>query len=47
MWKDNYYYLQALRDEMRGYVHTGDFNSFKHIGLQLEQAFHQLEARLG
>jgi len=47
MWKDNYYYLQSLRDEMCGYVHTSDFNSFKHIGPQLEQAFHQLEARLG
>lgn len=47
MWKDNYYYLQSLRDEMRGYVHTGNFASFSHIGAQLEQAFHQLEARLG
>lgn len=47
MWKDNYYYLQVLRDEMRTFARSGDFSSFTHINSQLEQAFHQLEARLG
>jgi hypothetical protein len=46
MWKNNYYYLAKLRDEMINYVRTEDFGQFKHIGARLEDAFHQLEASL-
>jgi hypothetical protein len=46
MWKDNYYYLEALRDQMRNFVRTKDYISFDHIGNELEAAIHQLEARI-
>lgn len=46
MWKDNYYYLEALRDQMCNFVRTGDYSFFEHIGVHLERAFHQLEPRL-
>lgn len=46
MWKNNYYYLLRLKDQMINYVRTGDFNAFKYIGAKLEEAYKQLEARM-
>jgi hypothetical protein len=46
MWKDNYYYLESLRDQMRNFVRTRDYKHFEHIASQVELAFHQLESRL-
>jgi hypothetical protein len=46
MWKNNYYYLGKLKDQMINYVRTEDFSQFKHIGATLEEAFQQLQARL-
>lgn len=46
MWKDNYYYLESLRDQMRNFVRTKDYKCFEFIGDQVEGAFHQLESRL-
>jgi hypothetical protein len=46
MWKDNYYYLESLRDQMRNFARTENYESFEQISSKLESAFHQLEARL-
>jgi hypothetical protein len=46
MWKDNYYYLEALRDQMRNYVRTKDCKSFEHISAHIETAVHQLQSRV-
>lgn len=46
MWKDNYYYLEALRDQMRGYVRSRGSKGFEHIGAQAESTLHQLESRM-
>jgi hypothetical protein len=46
MWKNNYYYLEQLRDEMINYVRTSDFSLFKHVGTLLNDAHTQLQARL-
>lgn len=46
MWKDNYYYLESLRDQMCNYARTGDPDSFEHIGPQVKAAVHQLESRV-
>jgi hypothetical protein len=46
MWKDNYYYLESLRDQMRNFARTKDSKSFEHIGAQVETAIHQLQSRL-
>ncbi len=47
MWKDNYYYLEALREQMRNFVtRGGDYTAFLHIGKELENAMHQLEGRI-
>ncbi len=46
MWKDNYYYLESLRDQMRNYARTKDCKSFEHIGGHVETALHQLQSRV-
>jgi hypothetical protein len=46
MWKDNYYYLESLRDQMRNFVRTNDFKSFEYIGANVETAVHQLQSRV-
>jgi hypothetical protein len=47
MWKDNYYYLEALREQMRNFIsRNGDYTAFLHIGKELEDAMHQLEGRI-
>jgi hypothetical protein len=46
MWKDNYYYLESLRDQMRNFVRSRDSKSFVHIDREVESAVHQLESRL-
>jgi hypothetical protein len=47
MWKDNYYYLEALREQMRNFItRGGDYTAFLHIGKDLEDAVHQLEGRI-
>lgn len=46
MWRDNYYYLESLRGQMRNFLKTGEYGSFDHIGGELENAIHQLEARI-
>lgn len=46
MWKNNYYYLTKLRDQMINFTRTGNFNQFKHIASTLKDAFEQLQARL-
>lgn len=46
MWVDNYYYLEALRDQMRDYVRNKQFTCFKYIGAEVESAIRQVEARL-
>jgi hypothetical protein len=46
MWKDNYYYLEALREQMRNFIREGDYKAFLHIGDYLENAMHQLEGRI-
>lgn len=47
MWKDNYYYLEALREQMRNFItRGGDYSAFLHIGKDLEDAMHQLEGRI-
>lgn len=46
MWRDNYYYLESLRGQMRNFLKTGLYGSFDHIGGDLESAIHQLEARI-
>lgn len=47
MWKDNYYYLEALREQMRNFItRGGDYTAFLHIGKELEDAMHQLEGRI-
>lgn len=46
MWKDNYYYLEALREQMRNFIRDGDYKAFLHIGGDLEKAMHQLEGRI-
>jgi hypothetical protein len=46
MWKDNYYYLESLRDQMRNYARTEDSTSFDHIGGHVEAALHQLQSRV-
>jgi hypothetical protein len=46
MWKDNYYYLEHLRDQMRNFVRTQDFGSFEHIADSVQAAVHQLQSRV-
>jgi len=46
MWKDNYYYLESLRDQMRNFVRSGDCKSFEHIDADVKSAVQQLESRL-
>ncbi len=46
MWKDNYYYLESLRGQMRNYARTGDCESFEHISSQVETALHELKSRV-
>lgn len=46
MWKDNYYYLESLRDQMRNYVRTKDCKAFDHISSHIEIAAHQLQSRV-
>ncbi len=46
MWKNNYYYLLKLKDQMINYVRTGDFKAFQFIGVRLEEAHNQLQARI-
>jgi hypothetical protein len=46
MWKDNYYYLESLRDQMRNYARTKDCKSFEHISSHVETAVHQLQSRV-
>ena len=46
MWKNNYYYLLKLKDQMINYVRTDDFSAFPYVGPRLEEAYTQLEARL-
>jgi hypothetical protein len=46
MWKENYYYLERLRDQMIGFARTGKWTAFKHVDLFLKDASEQLEARL-
>jgi len=46
MWKDNYYYLEALRDQMCNYARTKDCKSFEHISGHVETALHQLQSRV-
>jgi hypothetical protein len=46
MWKDNYYYLEALREQMRNFIRDGTYAAFLHIGSDLEGAMHQLEGRI-
>lgn len=47
MWKDNYYYLESLRDQMRYFAQDGDFKHFTSIGSQLARAAEQLYSRVG
>jgi hypothetical protein len=46
MWKDNYYYLESLRSQMRNFVRTQQCTSFEHISAQVELALHQLQPRI-
>jgi hypothetical protein len=46
MWKDNYYYLESLRDQMRNFARTKDCKSFEHISAHVETAIHQLRSRV-
>lgn len=46
MWKNNYYYLERLKDQMINYVRTEDFDQFKNIGESIQSAYVQLQARL-
>jgi hypothetical protein len=46
MWKDNFYYLESLRDQMRNYARTGDCKSFEYISSTVETAVHQLQSRV-
>ena len=46
MWKDNYYYLEALREQMRNFIRDGKYTAFLDIGGDLERAMHQLEGRI-
>ncbi len=46
MWKNNYYYLSKLRDQMINYARVGEFSQFRHVDSILEEAFRQLQARL-
>lgn len=46
MWRDNYYYLESLRDRMSNYARTGDFSSFDHNREQVEAACRQLLSRV-
>lgn len=47
MWKDNYYYLEALREQMRNFItRGGDYMAFLYINKDLEDAMHQLEGRI-
>ncbi len=46
MWKDNYYYLESLRDQMRTFVRSGHYDQFAGIGDQLRQVAQTLESRL-
>lgn len=47
MWVNNYYYLEKLRDEMVNFARTGEFSHFKYIGDTLQEAYRQVEARVG
>ena len=46
MWKDNYYYLESLRDQMRNFARSGKYEHFGKIGGQLQHAVQQMESRL-
>jgi hypothetical protein len=46
MWKDNYYYLEHLRDQMRNYARTGDCKSFGYIAASVQAAVDQLRSRV-
>jgi hypothetical protein len=46
MWKDNYYYLESLRDQMCNYARTQRFDSFEHISAPVEKAVRQLQSRV-
>lgn len=46
MWKDNYYYLESLREQMRNFLRTDNYGSFLHIGDDLKTAIQQLEGRI-
>lgn len=46
MWKNNYYYLEALGDQMRNYVRTKEYKSFGPISGHVETAARQLESRV-
>lgn len=46
MWKNNYYYLQRMRDQMFTYLRTGDFAAFGNLSGFLNEAGLALEAHL-
>jgi len=46
MWKDNYYYLESLRSQMRNFARTKNSSSFAYIAPQIEMALQQLEPRI-
>lgn len=46
MWKNNYYYLQSLRDKMISFAKSGDYDIFEDIGPHLKRAGDALTSRL-
>ncbi len=46
MWKDNYYYLESLTDNMRSFARDGDFAHFGPIETILSRAANHLWSRL-
>jgi hypothetical protein len=46
MWKDNYYYLQSLANQMCNFARKKDAMCFDHIGTRVKAAVDQLESRL-
>lgn len=46
MWKNNYYYLQGLRDRMATFATTGSYECFGSIGAHLKDAAEALDSPL-
>lgn len=46
-WFNNYYYINDMQLEMRRFLNTGSFSSFKHHGSVIEAAYNNVTESVG